>query len=222
MQKSVIICLSVKNKYSNEYVYRLRNMVARFCNQQYDFICYTDKVFHDIRTIHISDPDELEPVWFKLRMLDHPLLNDYHRKIFLDLDVVIHNNIDWMFKHPVDQLYVIQPNWKPQHIIDSYLNTGCNSSIMIWRDCRHIAQEFENNKDNFMCRYAGIDRFLWHEVRSKWGFIQSEEIYSYRYGASLSDNEPRIMRKDKGICIYNQYPKPHEELEYEPAKSYWI
>lgn len=222
MQKNVVVCLHVKNKYNDEYVHKLQNMIARFCSRTYDFVCYTDKEIQNINTLSISDPDELDPVWFKLRMLDHPVLNPYDRKIFFDLDVVIHNNIDWIFDHPTDQLSVIKSIWKPQRLIESYLNTGCNSSIMIWNNCKHIARKFEEDKDRYMCKYAGIDRFLWHEVRSEWGYIKSDQVYSYRYGASVSDNEPRIIRKDKGVCIYNQYPKPHEELDYEPAKSYWI
>lgn len=220
MSKNVVVCLSVGDKYPNEYVYKLRSMVERHTTIEYDFLCIADKDI-DVPTLRIPDPDELEPVWYKIRMLDLPELEQYTRKVFLDLDVVIHNNIDWVFNTPVDKLQVIDTKWKPRDMINSFLNTGCNSSVMLWEESAAIAQKFEGNKDEYMCKYTGMDRFLWHEVRELWEMIPNTEVYSYRHGTDLIDNEPRIMRKAKSICIYHQQPKPHEELDYEPARSFW-
>lgn len=220
MSKNVVVCLSVGDKYPDEYIYKLRNMVGRNTTVDYDFVCITDRDL-DVPAIHISDPHELEPVWYKIRMLAQPELEQYTRKVFFDLDIVIHNNIDWVFTTPVNQLQVIDAAWKPSYMVNSYLDTGCNSSVMLWENSTSIAHIFENNKDAYMCKYAGMDRFLWHEVRDHWTPIPNTEVYSYRHGSNLIDNEPRTMRTSKSICIYHQQPKPHDELAYEPARSFW-
>lgn len=217
-----MICLLVGEAYPTEYVYKLHNMVDRFCTQQYDFICYTDKKnIPNIRTAHIPDTFELDPLWYKLRMLDHPTFNLYNRKIFLDLDIVVHNNIDWLFDYKINKLHVLKSKWKPDHIINLSSDTGCNSSVMLWENSEKLAHMFESNKLNIMCKYRGIDRFLWKEARSEWEFIDNNEVYSFREGADYNDHAPFVMREDRSICIYHQHPKPHEVLNIEPAKSFW-
>lgn len=220
MSQNVIVCLSVGDKYTDDYVYKLRSMTERFCKIDHDFVCITDKDL-DVPTIKIPDASELEPVWYKIRMLDQPELRKYERKVFLDLDVVIHNDVDWLFTSGVTKLQVLDARWKPQWMVRSYLNTGCNSSVMLWKESAQIAHKFESGRDAYMCKYAGMDRFLWHEVRSEWEVIDNDEVYSYRHGASITDDTPRIIRPERSICIYHQLPKPHEELDYEPAKSHW-
>jgi hypothetical protein len=224
MSKNVITCLLVTSidgdLYDERYVQILSNMVKRNTTMDYEFVCYSDRSIPGIDVLPISDPFELDPYWYKLRLLDHPDIRQYTTKIFFDIDVVIHGNIDRLFYSP-EKLNVIQSRWKPEWEINSHLNTGCCSDIMVWNNCAHITERFEANATELMSKYKGIDRFLWHEMKNDFEYVDPSIVYSYSYGSSLRDTEPYKMRPDRSVCIYNQFPKPHEHIQYEPAKSHW-
>jgi hypothetical protein len=221
MQKNVIVCLLVGDKYDPLYVRNLFNMTKRWCSASFDFVCYTDVPLSGIDCIKIDDPNKYEPVWFKLEILSLKELSTYTHKAFFDLDVVIHNNIDWIFEGSRDpNLHVIQSKWKHPEEINSFRNTGCNSSVMLWQQASDIFNQFNASPDLYMSKYTGMDRFLWHETKA-WSFLKEEQVYSYSGGASLEDNTPHIMRANRSVCIYNQYPKPHEQLGLEPARTFW-
>lgn len=223
MHKNVIVCLCVGPVYSDDYVYRLRNMVERYTTAEYDFVCYSDRRIEGIHTILIDDPERFEPVWYKLQLQALPALQQYHNKVFFDLDVVIHNNIDWLFELPDPGLHVIDAVWKTQFEINTYNGTGCNSSIMAWRDCdsRRAYDHFLQSPDMFMMIYKGIDRFLWNSKAIDLHFLPAGQVYSYLYGASLQDNRTAVMRESMSVCIYNGHIKPDQALSNEPAKSFW-
>lgn len=220
MQENVVVCLLVGDKYTTDYVYKLKSMVARHCNTRYDFVCYSDREIEGIDVILIETPEEMEPVWYKIKMLGDPLLSKYTCKVFFDLDIVIHDSIDKLFYQPAS-LNVIQSLWKSDDEINSFLNTGCNSSIMVWSDASEIYQRFIKDPNYFMSKYTGMDRFLWHDARDKIEFIGPGIAYTYSFGASQKDNQPHIMRESYAVCLYNQFPKPDSQIEKEPAKSHW-
>lgn len=224
MSKNVITCLLVTSTdgdlYSEEYVQILSNMVKRNCSKDYDFVCYSDRKINGIDIIPINDPFELDPYWYKLRLLDHQDIRHYDTKIFFDLDVVIHGSIDELFYVP-EKLNVVQSKWKHPWEINSYLNTGCCSDIMVWNDSSLITKTFEANSTELMAKYKGIDRFLWHEMKSHFGYIKPDLIYSYSRGRDLIDDQEYTMRPEMSVCAYSQFPKPHQHLHKEPAKSHW-
>lgn len=222
MRENLITCLTVGRKYDDVYVHKLKSMVERYTTKQFDFVCYSDHHIDGIDTVIIDDPLQFDPLWYKLQMLYHPQINQHNHKVFFDLDVVIHGNIDWVFDVHPKSLAVLKSAWKKQSEIDSHLNTGCNSSVMIWEhDAYRIFDKFMTAPDTFMLKYKGIDRFMWHE-NVEWEYISTNQVYSYRGGASREDYVPFVMRSDRSICIYNQTPKPHEVADQEPARSHWL
>lgn len=219
MQNNVIVCLCVGNAYPDEYVHILRNMTSRFCSVPYDFICVTDRKIEGIRSILI-DSTKYPPLWYKLQILDMEEIRQYKHKVFFDLDVVIHNSIDWCFEFQPQGLSVIRSAWKPDSISSIPGNTGINSSIMIWNEARYVWDIFQCDDEHFVQKYKGIDRFLWNES-IKWSVLPLNQVYSFREGASLTDRQAGVFRPDRSVCIYNQLPKPHQVCDVEPAKSYW-
>lgn len=220
--KTAIVCLLHGKVYDPIYVDRLASMVARNTTREYDFYCYTDQPIRNHNTITITDPDQFEPVWFKLALLANEQLASYERKIFLDLDVVIQSSIDWLWDVNPSRLHVLASLWKPRNGISDHRekDTLFNSSVMVWRNSSRIFEEFMKASDRHMMTYKGIDRFLWHENQDV-GILPMDKVYSYREGATLSDNEPLVYRPSYSICIYNQQPKPHTCVQAEPAKSCW-
>lgn len=220
MHKCVIVCLLVGDKYSTDYVVKLRNMVKRNTSVPHDFICFSDDP--SVADILIEDPYLYEPVWHKLIILNHPSISKYDRKVFFDLDVIIHNSIDTLLHLPLvpSMLYVISSEWKPTNIRQLPGDTGINSSIMVWNDVPHITEHFLSRSDYYMIKYKGIDRFLWNE-KMTYKTIPPNTAYSYREGATLTDNTQFKYRPEYSVCIFNQDPKPHTLSNDDMVREYW-
>jgi len=97
--KLTVLCVRFGNKYGPEYVERLRNMVARHLTIPYEFVCLTDDQhpIEGVRNIILSDQGYTKKWWHKVHMFD-PSLGLNGRILYLDLDVVIVNNIDKLVK----------------------------------------------------------------------------------------------------------------------------
>lgn len=105
---------------------------------------------------------KLSGVWNKLAMLLVPGPNFY-----VDLDSVIRGKIP---KVHTDKLGIGRDYYKDDVDLNEFsLDTKLNSSIMYWVEPQiEIFDRFWNNKDYFMRKYRGIDRFLWWECKDLW------------------------------------------------------
>jgi hypothetical protein len=124
-----VLCVRFGNKYGREYVERLRNMVSRHLTVPYEFACLTDDQ-HDIagvRKIYQPNANYARGWWHKVHMFDSalPLRG---RILYLDLDVVIHANMNKLTGyHPTSFIGIHDfnrkffPSW-------NYLN----SSVLAW------------------------------------------------------------------------------------------
>lgn len=219
MHKNAVICLLVGDKYTEEYVYKLKRMVARNTTVPHDFICFSDRPIKGINTILIEDSDRFDPVWYKLWIPTYKSMTPYNHKVFFDLDVVIHNNIDILFQLQPTRITVIRSAWKPGHISHAAGGTGINSSIMVWRDDVTAWKAFIKSPDSFMIKYNGIDKFIWNE-HIPWDSLPPI-AYSYREGASIEDSTPFTYRPNMSVCIFNQYPKPDQLTDVDFIKEFW-
>ena len=95
VEKITVLCVKFGTKYGPNYVERLRNMVSRHMTVPYEFACLTDdpKPIAGVRTILQRSAGYIKPWWHKVHMFD-PSLDIQGRILYLDLDVVICNNID--------------------------------------------------------------------------------------------------------------------------------
>lgn len=99
-------------------------------------------------------------VWNKLAMLSEYKDGEY---FFIDIDTIRRAPLPKI--NITDKLMVWSDTWKdindyPKHMY----NTILNSSIMAWRgDHSYIFNKFYKNRDYYMRKYKGIDRFLYHE-----------------------------------------------------------
>ena len=95
--KYYVLCLKHGTKYSSEYVNRLYNMVKRNCTLPFEFVCLTENptdINPNIKIIPL--PSGLKGWWCKPYMYsaDLPIKGIV---LYMDLDVVISNNIDKLF-----------------------------------------------------------------------------------------------------------------------------
>ena len=88
-----IICLKWGDKFNHEHVNRLYKMVCKNYNHEFNFICYTENpslISRNVETRNLDLSDDLEKWWWKLTLFKEVA---HKPTMFLDLDVVIQNDI---------------------------------------------------------------------------------------------------------------------------------
>jgi len=149
-------------KFGPEYVNRLYSMVRRNLSINYRFVCFTDdstglrdeiEVFHLLNNIPI-DPNAPERGWRKLSVFAKDLYGLEGRALFLDLDIVIRDNIDELFYFPGE--FLIVKDWDfPKDIIG-------NSSVFRFEIGQHdfIIDEFIRNRQDIVSKYRNEQAYL--------------------------------------------------------------
>ena len=222
-----IVCVCVGDKYNKENVNRLYRMVERNCSLPYTFYCISDKQ-QDVNTIFIKKELDLESYWWKICLFD---LDWDLPTLYLDLDVVIQNNFNYVFDKIDDTLMLINNNdvgayypydGCPENIM-TIPPTTINSSIMLFRPQKlnYIYKKFVTNSDYFMIHYYGLDRFLQHEFNNLAYFDFNKDFY-HRSKGSLPDNKLTINRLNydpsRTFCILSQSLEEH----YKGLEKYFL
>lgn len=175
-----ILTLKYGDKYTSDDV----NRIYLDTNGKYNYVCVTDNpegLRSDIYTIPIKH--EIDGHWEKVKLFQY----HFGKTLYLDLDIVIQKDLDHLFdfidKHPMicytywkDKNF---PNHKDNRWSYNYLS-NYNSSVMLWEDARHIYDYWKKDQDYYMVKYAGDDRFLFHED-FEFECWPEGEIYSYKF-----------------------------------------
>lgn len=244
------LCIKWGNKYTSDYVNNLHGMVKRNYSKRFKFICYTDEpegINKGITTRPIPNVDPLHPrYWFgkenycwdraKFLMLNsHIWLKTKGPFCYLDLDVVIQNNID-----DIEQLakspHMIYSNWENPEVTSDrrFLDIRgslYNSSVMLW--CTDQGEKIYNDvmqhKDVvFKTFYKGTDNYYpyrEHQVvgDNYWSFLPVDWVYSYNRGKQYPDDTTeQLYRENAKFCLFNvdlvnkksKNVKPHELKNY--------
>jgi hypothetical protein len=157
--KKYILCLKHGDKYDFEYVNRLYNMCKRHTTFDFEMVCLTDddtNIHKDIKIIEL--PKGVSGWWCKPYMFSNDLgLNG--TILYMDLDVVIGNNIDRLFDYMPERWCIIRdfsrkmrPGWKRY-----------NSSIIRFYtgQLNHVWEEFKQQPRQIMSRFWGDQDYLW-------------------------------------------------------------
>jgi len=192
-EKITVLCVKFGTKYGPNYVERLRNMVARHMTVPYEFACLTDdpNPITGVRTILQRSAGYLRPWWHKVHMFD-PSLDIQGRILYLDLDVVICNNIDKLVENLKYEFMGIQdfnrkfhPSWRM-----------LNSSVMSWRHGTQseIWHKFVANPATAQ-RMHGDQDWTWHVAKNRIKFWPVEWIQSYKW--EIRSREELVVRTGK-------------------------
>ena len=118
--KKNVICIKWGTKFGPQYVNRLYNMVERNLTIPHRFICFTDNAEGLVDGIEVrplpflNDEGLPEKAWKKLGLFSNNLGDLEGEALFLDLDVVIRDNIDCFFEKE-GEFYIIKDHvfyWK--------------------------------------------------------------------------------------------------------------
>ena len=212
-----IVCLKWGDKFSHEHVNRLYKMVCKNYKDDFTFICYTENSSHinkniEIRNLDLSD--DLEKWWWKLTLFKEVAQES---TMFLDLDVVIQNDITHYENYVEDnKICTIKAYWKPDARnlppTPPGFNMDLNSSVIVWKgDFTNVWNHFNKSKDYYMCKYMGIDSYLYFNHNDLLRFFPRKEIYSRLHGIDENNywqSGPRrklFYHDEYKICIFNKW-----------------
>lgn len=202
-------------KYGDKYTADDVNRIYLDTNGKYNYVCVTDNpegIRSDIYTIPIDG--EPDGHWEKVKLFQY----HFGKTLYLDLDIVIQKDLDHLFdfidKHPM----ICYTYWKdknfPNHKDDrwsyNYLS-NYNSSVMLWEDARHIYDYWKKDQDYYMVKYAGDDRFLFHED-FEFECWPKNEIYSYKFDGNRYKPEATIALLNGQADFPNLVEEYYNEL----------
>lgn len=215
-----ILTLKYGDKYSSDDVNRIFIDTAG----KYNYVCVTDNpegLFSNIYTIPIEG--EPDGHWEKVKLFQYY----FGKTLYLDLDVAIQNDIEHLFSYLDKTPVICYTYWKdrgekhgmsihdfPYHKDErwayNYLS-NFNSSVMMWEDARHIYDYWKKDQDYYMVKYAGDDRFLYHEnfTFEHW---PRGEIYSFKFDGAKYQPDATIALLNGQADFPNLVEEYYDEL----------
>jgi len=218
--EAVILCVRFGNKYSIEYVEKLRNMIKRNITVPHRIFCLTDDPhpIKDVELIIQKNQGYGKGWWHKVHMFD-PSLPLKGRILYMDLDVVICNNIDKLTQISGNTFMGIRDFNRKFHRDWKYLN----SSVMSWvhGTQKHIYDQFKQSPDVAM-RMHGDQDWTWKCARDRIKFWPEAWIQSYKWEIRnrselqvingvrqfTSINNDVVAPNDCSIMVFHGDPNP--------------
>lgn len=211
-----VVCMKWGAKYGPEYVNRLYSMVKRHLQLEFRFACFTDdgsgldsgiEVF-PLPPIHVPEAHDISP-WRKVALLNPELGDLTGKTLFLDLDVIIVDDIDCFFEFS-DKFTIIE-NW-------TQLGQGIgNSSVYLFEVGAHsdVALKYEREIDTVFSEYSNEQIFISKNIPDKhyWpkDWCRSFKFHAIPRGLMRYLKEPSIPEGCK-ILVFHGYPNPDQAL----------
>ncbi|MGB1009438.1 MAG: glycosyltransferase [Thiolinea sp.] len=224
------------NKYGAEYVNTLFNMISRNITLPFQLNCFTDNANGIDSRIRICELPHLdlpsgapERGWNKLTTLQANLGGLSGDVLFLDLDVVIVDNIDSLFSYPAD-FAIIQDAKLRRRMIG-------NSSVYRFRVGQHeaVLQKFRREFANIQQQYRNEQAYLSAEIRQQGQLTFWPEKWcpSFKYHCMktwpFSYFQAADIPEGAKIIIFHGHPEPQEAIQgithkwYRPVRpTSWV
>lgn len=173
LKKKQVVCVKWGDKYPPYYVNRLYNMVMRSTSYEVDFYCITDDP-HGLndRISILPLPDlGLQGWWYKLSLFSNDIYDFQGRLLYIDLDVVIVDNIDALLDQESNKL-IIGEDLQTGEFNSSVFNLEANSLTEIWTG-------FLKDRDNIVTSMHGDQDWI-SQFRTGVSAWPSDWIVSYK------------------------------------------
>lgn len=212
MEPTTFLCVKHGDKYTSVDVNNLYKMVKRNTSLPFIFICLTDSshgLHKDIQVYNLPDLP-LERWWWKIFLFKEQWPGI---KFYLDLDVAIQNNIDWLITK-TDTIQITDHSHLP--IFGNYYHNDqlYNSSMMIWtNNFSNIYEKFIRDYSLYTAVYRGLDGYLTSEVDCDlFSPLPPKALYSRNRGDAYQlikpydkvDGIATYYEKDYSVCMFNQ------------------
>ena len=250
---NTIMCIRWGDKYDFSYVMKLKKQCEEHCSVPFNFYCLTDEVieFPD-RPWDIPKQIQLPTSWDKYYMEERNFFWAYrkcymfrdderdedfkeiegNKFLFLDLDVIIHQDLKYFFDLPMDKPYIVRGWWNDPSAVkrnfSKHKSTPLNSSVIRWDrgQLNDVWNQINANPEVIFFTYPSLDNYLNHKWYNIWnedkGFFRGfpkGDIYSWYKGNIFPDDmELKKIRKECKVCLFNN---SGETNDVEELKSLW-
>lgn len=183
-----VVTLKWGERYGPEYANKLFNQVKEHLNLPFNFICFTDNptgLNPEIRVFPIPeidlDDDRIQTGWRKISLFrnDLPLSGNC---LFLDLDIVITDNIDCFFHYEPNNIVIIR-DWLPlrRQLFPKGPAVG-NSSVFRFKANQQgfIFEQFEREKPWALANFSPPQAYLTHCIRPYMKFWPDDWVISFK------------------------------------------
>lgn len=213
-----IVCMKWGNKFHYDYVNRLYKSVKKNLTLNHRFICFTDNTTgldKNIETFPLPEitiiNGEPERGWRKLGILKNNLANITGQVLFLDLDIIILNNIDCFFEDKKE--FMIIKDWDFKNYIG-------NSSVFRFEVNKHenIISNFEKNREQIKKQFRNEQAYLSFEIKNK----NMLNYWNKKWCVSFKRNCLRFFPinyfieakkpKNAKILVFHGHPNPMEAI----------
>ena len=229
-----IFCIKWGDKYDDSYVEKLKKQCDKNCSVDFNFYCFTD---NPIRDYDIQLPTYLDKyydqdkgffwAWRKCYMFSDDYV-DGDKFLFLDLDVVVHQDLKYFFELPMHKPWIVRGWWNDMETVKKNYakrkSTPLNSSVIRWNrgQMKPVLQQVKNNAEVIFFTYPSLDNYFAHHWYDPWkdeGEIQGfpkGDIYSwYKGNIYPEDMEINKLRTDHKICLFNNSSETNNIKELE-------
>lgn len=222
-----LICMKWGHKFSAVYVNRLYGMAARNLTLPFRFVCFTEDakgIRPEVEIQPLPEPDIPnglpERGWRKLTVFTRDFGGLSGPTLFLDLDIVIVDNIDAFFTHPGDFL-IAHDKHRPSRLEG-------NSSVFRFEAGQHpeILKYFIDNFIQISQEVRHEQAYLSREMRKqgKLEFWPDEWVPSFKYRCAPIwikswFKAPSIPANAK-IILFHGLPNPPEAIKGISGKWY--
>ena len=222
--QNYVICLKHGSKYSYDYVNTLYSMVSRNLTIDYKFICFTEDSKNINSSVEIRPlPDlPLEGWWYK-PLFFNPNLGLDGTILFLDLDVIIFDNIDKLFNYELDKLCIIRDF--NRYRIKNYRKFNSSAFRFNSGEFSEIYDKFIKDPKYIMKKYPGDQDWIFSCIGNQdtFAYWPDEWIQSYKWemrgrptmiqrGDGNKDfatpGEPKVL-DDTAVAVFHGHPNPH-------------
>lgn len=232
-----VVCVKWGNKFSSDYVNRLFYMVSKNLSIPFRFVCFTDNttgIDKQIETKNILFND-LEYSWNKISIFSKSLYDLEGTCLFLDLDILIINNIDCLFEYNKDYSFIGVKEWiqKPEF---KFIYNSSVFRFELGKHCNVIDNFYSYQKDNRLVKIKMWDEYLKSNSKTLFKDVTVDKIYREQQWTSeqigLINTFPenwcisyKLSKHDLENCkilIFHGYPKPSDIPKNKLVTTYWL
>ena len=174
MSNIKISCLKWGTLYGPEYVNRTYGGLLKHCKEPFHFVCYTDDANGICSQIEVKDIEELRPyntkmvfTYEKLMLIDK---DEYDKNLWIDLDVLVHEDITDLITRPHNNITFIWNYWNDYERM-SLFNYGrgvschTNSSFVAWDKgtATWLSEYTHKHWKKIEWTYKSLDKYLFYQ-----------------------------------------------------------
>jgi len=222
-----IVCMKWGNKYGPDYVNKLYDMVSKNLTKNFRFICFTDNksgIKNNVEILPLPfiemPKNKPERGWRKLSILQKNISGLDGISLFLDLDVVLVENIDPLFDLKGE--FFIAFDKRKRH------SSIGNSSVFRFEAGEHddIFQNFNQNSLKILQEYRNEQAYLSEMIKNKGIFQYWPKAWcpSFKYHCVPQFplnffSAPKIPKGAK-VILFHGLPEPNDAAEGRSGKWY--